>query len=357
MPISAQVISNHDAFIIGSKELPNPKTVSLISPVIAFPIVQYAEQLGINVKLVLEEKGLGQFYDMLFEKDIQAIPGYSIRVLMEHAISLGQSTFGYDAAIVSGQKLISHSLNIIDSETINLHGLLVAFCQRSMRNNLSTANFLSLEPTEGGIFIKRNQDLVEDLENDSMEQYTLTFLVLLIRYFYSENWHPSIVWLAHSGVNWKSFPIYENTHLFVNKEVGKLFIENEILLKPIDRSKLKRSMSSEPSILSLTTTDSVKQVLSAYDIDNLPDFNKISLLLGFHSKTLRRRLESEGNSFRQIALRMKCQSAEQLMLETDFDITRIAVEVGYKNTTHFCRAMKSLLGKTPYKRLIELRKK
>ena len=69
--------------------------------------------------------------------------------------------------------------------------------------------------------------------------------------------------------------------------------------------------------------------------------------LGVSSRTLQRRLNSRGLSYRELALIERHQAACRLLVETDAPICRIAHEVGYENISSFNIAFRKQAGVSP----------
>ncbi len=54
-----------------------------------------------------------------------------------------------------------------------------------------------------------------------------------------------------------------------------------------------------------------------------------------------------GSSFTEYVTGVRIKEASALLLKTDMSVSEIAISVGFKSTTHFGRAFKSLVGKSP----------
>ena len=66
-----------------------------------------------------------------------------------------------------------------------------------------------------------------------------------------------------------------------------------------------------------------------------------------HPRTLRRKLHSEGISFREIINEHKMNRAIFLISSTNYNYKQIAFMIGFKNNASFSKAFKKWTGKTP----------
>jgi len=68
--------------------------------------------------------------------------------------------------------------------------------------------------------------------------------------------------------------------------------------------------------------------------------------LGMHERTLHRRLQAEGTSFRDEVRQFRAEIACRLLAETEMPLSEIGVALGYADETAFSRAFKSWSGMT-----------
>lgn len=90
----------------------------------------------------------------------------------------------------------------------------------------------------------------------------------------------------------------------------------------------------------------VRRYLAAQEV---PDSEVADIARAFwmSTRTLTRRLEEEGRTFRAIRDDLRRDSAVQLLTQSRASIDSIATLVGFSNTAAFSRAFKSWMGKTP----------
>jgi AraC-like DNA-binding protein len=70
-------------------------------------------------------------------------------------------------------------------------------------------------------------------------------------------------------------------------------------------------------------------------------------VLSMHPRTLNRRLQRSGTSFRQLCDERHRTTAYQWLLDTEFPIAEIAARLQYADTLAFIRAFQRWSGSTP----------
>lgn len=81
--------------------------------------------------------------------------------------------------------------------------------------------------------------------------------------------------------------------------------------------------------------------------DHLPSLAELAGLMGISVRTLTRHLETEGVSFRALALDIRHRRASALLSDTDMSISEIARILGYTDSANFSRAFKRSAGLSP----------
>jgi AraC-like DNA-binding protein len=79
----------------------------------------------------------------------------------------------------------------------------------------------------------------------------------------------------------------------------------------------------------------------------LPDLGAAAARLHMSERTLNRRLQREGTSFRQIRGAILGSWARQHLRETDHSVEAIAAELGYQDAANFRRAFRNSEGCSP----------
>ncbi|MEO1043436.1 MAG: helix-turn-helix domain-containing protein [Pseudomonadota bacterium] len=117
------------------------------------------------------------------------------------------------------------------------------------------------------------------------------------------------------------------------------------------RAPALQSFQAPPPRRALERDEAVDDRPTATGVERLiakgtADQPSVAALLGVSVATLRRRLSSEGTSFRVV--RTKVLSARAMdMLGSDRSMMAIATELGFSDVRSFSRAFKSWTGETP----------
>ena len=85
-----------------------------------------------------------------------------------------------------------------------------------------------------------------------------------------------------------------------------------------------------------------------------PDLEGVSRALGLSSRSLRRRLQEEGVSFRELQSHARLAMADQWLADPHRSITDIGLELGYSDAANFSRAFRAARGRTPNEARAEL---
>ena len=105
-----------------------------------------------------------------------------------------------------------------------------------------------------------------------------------------------------------------------------------------------RAESSAPGT-SFAVREILTSRLSAYG--RSLDADAVSVLLGMNRRTLHRRLDSEGASFRALRIESRIERAKQLFSTTTLSVADISEAVGFAAVSGFSRSFKAVTGVSP----------
>ncbi|MCE8515922.1 AraC family transcriptional regulator ligand-binding domain-containing protein [Ruegeria pomeroyi] len=95
-----------------------------------------------------------------------------------------------------------------------------------------------------------------------------------------------------------------------------------------------------------TLVETVRALVRASLADD-PGIERVAHQLDMSARTLRRRLEDQGTSFRDLARAVRVDMAQELILFSGLDLTEISQRVGYSHVSHLGRAFRQVTGMTP----------
>jgi len=117
------------------------------------------------------------------------------------------------------------------------------------------------------------------------------------------------------------------------------------MLQPIVEGQVRALLQSLPS--GESATDAVRGVLSQELCDGEPTLERVAGRLHMSVRTLHRRLEGEGASFRQVLADARRQLAERHLSDSRLAIGEIAFLLGFSEASAFRRAFKRWTGQQP----------
>lgn len=97
----------------------------------------------------------------------------------------------------------------------------------------------------------------------------------------------------------------------------------------------------------LDTVTFVREHLAVLPAGRAPELADIARLLNVSERTLKRRLQQEGSSFRALSQAVRQAKAEQLIAEGRLTKTEIAAELGFSDLSSFSQAYKRWSGRVP----------
>ncbi|WP_162798457.1 AraC family transcriptional regulator [Sulfitobacter sp. SK012] len=92
---------------------------------------------------------------------------------------------------------------------------------------------------------------------------------------------------------------------------------------------------------------SATEAIVRASISSAVSIDQVAFRLDYSERTLRRRLEECGTNFRDIAQKVRIETAQELIFEGNLTIAEISKRVGYSTPSHFIRAFRQLNGLSP----------
>lgn len=150
-------------------------------------------------------------------------------------------------------------------------------------------------------------------------------------------------------------------HMFLANPVefeqpdAQLVLSRALLEKRITQNEASlRHFLRHPLLIMLTQdyaqnswTSRVRDVVR-HRLRNMPELNHVAATLEVHPQTLRRRLSSEGTTFKEIKNQLRRDTALHFLGKQGLSIEEIAHRAGFSESSAFIRAFKGWTGVTPY---------
>lgn len=113
---------------------------------------------------------------------------------------------------------------------------------------------------------------------------------------------------------------------------------------------LRRMLQEQIDLLEVEETglsERVIRLLRSALLTGSPSVDQVSAHLGITRRTLARRLEAEGTTFKQLSDAIHYEVAQQLLLNTSLSLTRIGLALNYSEASAFTRAFRKWSGTSP----------
>jgi len=143
------------------------------------------------------------------------------------------------------------------------------------------------------------------------------------------------------------------TPLRFNAEQNGVLFPANWLKQPVHDAdpELHRLLKKQIEVLETSNNDyfpdQVRRILHTALITGHSKADDIAALFSMHSRTLNRRLKAYDTSFKDLADEARYGIAQQLLENSELEITQIAAALGYADASAFCRAFRRWSGITP----------
>lgn len=189
-----------------------------------------------------------------------------------------------------------------------------------------------------------------------VSEYVVAGWLLTSRQATGLNWIPLEARFPHSEPD----DIFEYEELFACKlqfgcERSELVFARELLDTPLLKAEATLQAILEAQVVALiqklpkgeATTDAVRRHVAGEVGEGQPTLEQIAPRLHMSPRTLHRRLQKEGTSFRQILGEVRRELASHHLMERRLAIGEIAFLLGFSEPSAFHRAFKRWTGHTP----------
>jgi AraC-like DNA-binding protein len=318
-----------------------------IATAMAIPTV--LSRLGFDAPTVLAEAGIDIH---LFDNPDNEIP-YSVRTrLINHCVArTGCRHFG----LLIGQLVGLGSLGLVgllvryEPDLGTALKSLVRYIHLHVRGAAAALHVEGASTIFSYEFLGRRTDAT-----DQTGDAAVAIMFNLAKELCGADWAPSDVWFAHRApADARPFQRFFQAPIRFDADRYALVFPSRWLERPlpVQDPQLRGVLRERIDLLDAThgehLPDQVRRVLRMTLPTNTGQVERIASLLSMHVRTLHRRLQEHGTSFRQLANETRCEVARQLLEETSLDLHAIADALGYADTTAFGRAFRRWTHTTP----------
>ena len=307
------------------------------------PFLQAAERIGIPTRRYLDRVRLP-------EVALQA-PGRMIarHQLWQFADVIAQREgvpgFGFEAAAIDPVgKLGAFGRQILAAPTL---AVALSRLARKIGDHSTHAHFRSVRVAGGVCVTRRDEGYLLD-GSEVVEQYILTLLVGIVRGA-APGWRPRRVWLRGSAGAW-TIEHEALAEAQLRGECGLTGIEVPMALLALPMRSRTRGVPAARELGSEVPRDfagALRLALTPLVGHVRLDLNVASDFAGVNPRTVRRRLISEGTTWRALLDDLRLEYARTRLADPDLRFVEIALELGYADSAHFTRAFRRWTRVTP----------
>jgi AraC-like DNA-binding protein len=186
--------------------------------------------------------------------------------------------------------------------------------------------------------------------------HVLPVMIGFVRLFLGSDWRPEWVEVNYSddGYERDLSDALQSSWRFGRTGVRLAFPKNLLLTpRPSGPQQATRILSSVDLAAEFarkraeSQLDAVEAIVALRLLEGHADIDGVAYLAGTSVRSLHRRLDRNGQSFRRILDRVRHRKAKALLVETSLPITEIAFSLGFNEAASFTRAFRRWMGVPP----------
>lgn len=259
------------------------------------------------------------------------------------AIEQGVSNFGSQVAELTPWTQVASLVPLLrQSETLG--DLLASFCESASDQSKMLRFYLE----EAGADTYFWYEGIKLISNDvQMELYRLTSMILLVQEATGARWRPTRLWMnakENDAVQSCSL-LRTSAYTFDSRRCGFSIPSSFLSLSLRNRHDYKGAEFQKE--ISTDFIESIREIIRSYVNFKNCRLEDISRITDLPLRTLQRRLKLIGTSFNDILNEEKQEMAKSKLADSSLNISHIASQLGYSDTSHFDRAFQRWVGMSP----------
>jgi AraC-like DNA-binding protein len=344
------------------------RPIPLINAEHAFRVAGLLDAAGIPADRYLEQARISPG---IREDSTGFLPGRSVWSLVANATRAeGLENLWLDVARLSDWRRapwvvpMTHAATLLDAIRV--------MCSSYVRQIPMNRLGLSFDGPEAWFWRRRVADTHDWDGSEQAEQYTLSFMLEVIRTAAGADWLPERLEVESTSPGWAA-STSRLRGVRIQFDQPRLAVAIPIPLLSIPVSITAHSTGRvEAESPATDFQGSLRQLLQPYLLGGLPTQELAADLLWTSPRTLRRRLAQEGTTWRAVIHDMIFSKAVDELQQGRATVREIAEELGYSDAEHFTRFFRSRAGippsayraeverakqlaDSPYKRVINVR--
>ena len=310
-----------------------------------------AAGLRLDVVPLLRKSGLSRAMMSNPEQMLPAVP--VIGLLEDSALASGCLTFGLKMAdhrrlsdIGLMSLLIVHQATLADAI-----GILAEY-----RNRINSTLTLQREEHEEVVFLREHIALNTPMICRQVSDLALGVLYKMCRSIMPERWRPQCVCFSYERPGAQDRATHDRLFdcpMQFGSDFDGIVIAREDLERPLPRADEAMAALARELITAVvdpgrrTLTEEVEQSIRLLMPSGRAAIGEVAHSLGLNLRTLQRRLEQEGVSFKDLMDRMRMQQVAQHLGNRQLRLTDVAHLLGYAELASFSAWYRSRFKKTP----------
>ena len=183
---------------------------------------------------------------------------------------------------------------------------------------------------------------------------TLTIMCNLLRALCGEAWAPAEVRFSHTQPrNTKPYESFFQAPLVFEADENALVFPARWLQQPLPGADIKqhiltlKRLTTIEAGMGIDFDEQIYSILRPLIVSQTCSSEHLARMLSLHPRTLNRRLQDHGTSYREIVGKLRYEVAMQLLLDTNMPLIKISTILGYADASVFTRAFRRWSGVTP----------
>lgn len=320
--------------------------MSRIGPLVSLCTV--LRELGFEPAAVLE--GTGFSPDFFTDPDMPMQYQAGARVLSHCAMATRCDQFG----LLLGERA--------GAEVMGLPGLLLMSAQDLGTGLRDLVHYMDLHDRGATLKLEVDRDvallgytIVADVpSSDQLNDIGMSIGCNLMRGFFGASWSPTAVMLPRQApadsLPWRRFfraPVRFGAARCCMTFPAHWLTVSLPAANPTLRQYLQKEAARLKSLLGQSLVDEVRRMVRA-TLSNPPcNASRVAELLGMHERTLNRRLQADGTSFRRVRDEVLYSASQQMLATTSMRLAEVAAALGYAEASAFIHAFTRWSGQTP----------